>query len=157
MRKRFNVQLELGAVPIEQIEIPRSRDEEPPVIAALQWLFCHQEASEEVFELLEKHITPAQKKSGRKGMDLWTILVLGVLRLTLNCNYDRLHHHANYDSLCRQLLGQRAFDQSLKIGLSTIKENVSLLSEELLLEVSGVIAKHGHGLIQKKTKKFILK
>jgi hypothetical protein len=93
-------------------------------------LFCHQDTSEEVFGLLEKRITPAQKKLGRKGMNLWTILVLGMLRLTLNCNYDSLHHHANYDSLCRQLLGQKAFDQSLKMGLSTIKENVSLLSNQ---------------------------
>jgi hypothetical protein len=54
MRKRLNVQLELAAVPIEKIEIPRSRDEDPPVIEALQWLFCHQDASEEIFELLDQ-------------------------------------------------------------------------------------------------------
>ena len=36
MRKRFEIQLELGAKPIEEIEIPaRSRDELPPVMRAL--------------------------------------------------------------------------------------------------------------------------
>ncbi len=65
-------------------------------------------------------------------MDLWQILVLGVVRLTLGLNYDRLHHVTNYDSLVRQLLGQPAFDTTLQFKLSTLKENVALLSEELV-------------------------
>jgi len=36
---------------------------------------------------------------------LWQILVLGVVRLGLDANYDRLEHLANYDTLIRQFLG----------------------------------------------------
>ena len=46
-----------------------------------------------------------KKATGRPGLDLWQILVLGVVRLGLNCDYDRLEHLANYDSLLRQILG----------------------------------------------------
>ena len=37
MRKRFEVQLEIGVTPIEEIRIPvRNKDELPPVMHALQ-------------------------------------------------------------------------------------------------------------------------
>ena len=75
-------------------------------------------------------------------MDLWQILVLGVVRLAQSLNYDRLHHVANYDSLVRQLLGQPAFDITLQFKLSTLKENVALLSEELFEAINAVIARH---------------
>lgn len=157
MRKRFEVQLELGAVPIEEIEIPRSRDELPAVLKGLQWLFCHEEASEEVFRLLESKLTKTQRKLGREGLDLWSILVLGTVRLTLNCNYDRLHHVANYDSLSRQFLGERAFDTTRKISLTALKENVCILDEEMLLKINAIIAKHGQGFLQKKIQRRISK
>jgi hypothetical protein len=33
--------------------------------------------------------------NGRPGMDLWKVLVLGSLRLSLNCDDDRVHELAN--------------------------------------------------------------
>lgn len=154
MRKRFEVQLELGAVPIEFVKIPtRTRDELPPTLAALQWIFATPEVNEQVFALLEKAIIRDRADLGRPGMDLWQILVFGVVRLTLDVNYDRLHYIANCDSLVRQLLGQPAFDMEFEFALSTIKENVPLLSEELLEQINTIVAKHGHDCIKKKTKR----
>jgi IS5 family transposase len=151
MRKLFEVQLALGAVPIEKIEFPlKSRDELPPTLAALQWIFITPEVNKEIFELLEKEIISDRKATGRPGMDLWQILVLGVVRMTLDVNYDRLHHVANYDSLVRQLLGQKAFDMEMGFKLSTIKENIPLLSEELLAKINAVVVRHGHDIIKKK-------
>ena len=58
MRKRFEVQLALGKTPIERVVIPlRSRDELPPVLAGLQWIFVTPEINAQIFELLEKKIT----------------------------------------------------------------------------------------------------
>ena len=151
MRQRFEVQLALGAVPIERVEIPtRTRDELPPTLAALQWVFTTPQVSSEVFRLLEDRLLRNDRSKGRPGMDLWQILVLGVVRLTLDLNYDRLHHVANYDSLVRQLLGQPAFDTTLQFKLSTLKENVALLSEELLEEINAVIARYSGQVIKKK-------
>ena len=151
MRKAFEVQLELGAVPIEQVKIPfNSRDELPPTLQALQWVFTTPELNQEVFSLLEKTIIEPRKATGRPGMDLWQILVLGVVRLTLNINYDRLHYVANFDSLVRELLGVPAFCTQTEFKLSTLKENLPLLSEKLLDEINIIIAKHGSTLIKKK-------
>ena len=83
-------------------------------------------------------------------MHLWHILVLGVVRLTLDLNYDRLHHVANYDSLIRQLLGQPAFDMTVEFKLSTLKDNVALLDEQLLQEINAVITRHAGPCIKKK-------
>ena len=152
MRKRFDVQLELGAVPIEFVEIPtRTRDELPPTLAALQWIFVTPEVSEEVFAVLEESILSERPETGCRGMDLWQILVFGVVRLTLDVNYDRLHYIANFDSLVRQLLGQPAYDMDFEFALSTLKDKVPLLSEELLEQINAIVAKHGHAQIKKKT------
>ena len=151
MRKRFDIQLELGAVPIEFVNIPtRTRDELPPTLANLQSIFTTPEVSEQIFALLEEAISSDGADTGRPGMNLWQTLVLGVIRLTLDANYDRLHHIANFDSLVRQLLGQPAFDMELKFALSTLKDNVPLLSEELLDRINVIVLKHGHNCIKSK-------
>ncbi len=151
MRKRFEVQLILGAVPIEKLEIPKTREASTAVLKALQWIFVTPEVNEEIFSLLEKSITPKQKKMGRKGMDLWTILVLGVMRLTRKFSYDELHDAANYHSLVRQLIGQPAFDQELKFSLTSLKENIPLLTEDILAQINAIVSRHGTQLAQKKT------
>ena len=152
VRKLFDVQLALGAVPIEKVAIPiKTRDELPPILAGLQWIFTTPEVNREIFAVLEE-IQPADKKStGRPGMDLWQILVLGVVRLSLNCNYDRLHYVANYDSLVRQMLGQPAFDMTLEFSLTALKENIPLLTEERLAQINAIVARHGRQALQKKT------
>ncbi len=104
MRKRFEVQYELGTTPIEEIKIPiKSRDELPPVLLALQHIFVSAELNRKIFNILEKRIEI--KRTGKPGMSLWEIFVLGVVRLTLDANYDRLEHIANYDMIVRDLLG----------------------------------------------------
>ena len=158
MRQRFEVQLALGAVPIELVEIPtRTRDELPPTLAALQWVFTTPQVSSEIFALLEERLLRNDRSKGRPGMDLWQILVLAVVRLTLDLNYDRLHHVANYDSLVRQLLGQPAFDTTLQFKLSTLKENLALFSEELLEEINAVIARYSGQVIKKKDAELSIK
>jgi transposase, IS5 family len=105
----------------------------------------------EIFFILEKNISPKiNKNNGRPGMDLWKIFVMGVLRLDLNIDYDRLHHAVNCDSLIRQMLGHGVFDQEGNYQLQTIKDNVNLLTPELLDEINQVVVKAGHILLKKK-------
>jgi hypothetical protein len=54
MRKRFDVQLSLGQIPIEKVVFPlKSRDELPPMLAGLQWILQNPEVNAKVFALLE--------------------------------------------------------------------------------------------------------
>lgn len=146
MRKAFEVQYELGATPIEKINIPtRSRDELPPVLRALQYIYTTPELNRQVFSLLKEKIQVGVKRTGRYGMSLWEILVFSVVRLALDCDYDRLEHVANYDSLVRQLLGISNFGENLKrYSLQSLKDNVSRVDETLLNRISELVVSHGH-------------
>ncbi len=65
MRKRFEVQLALGQTPIEKVLLPlKSRDELPPILAGLQWMFQTPAVNEQVFALLETE-TPGRQESHR--------------------------------------------------------------------------------------------
>ncbi len=82
-------------------------------------------------------------------MTLWTILVCGVIRLDLNCDYDRLHELVNQHNTIREMLGHGAFDD-VRYHFQTLKDNVSLLTPELLDEINQLVVQAGHGLVKKK-------
>ncbi len=154
MRKRFDSQLCLGQTPIEDVVIPtKSRDELPPVLAGLQWIFKTPEVNEEVFALLESKVAggPGHYTTGRPGMDLWHILVLGTVRFALGCDYDRLEYTANYDMLVRRIMGLPDFGgEDGPLHGRTIRDNVALVDDELLAEINGVVARHGLTVLKKK-------
>ena len=90
------------------------------------------------------------KSNGRPGMGFWKILVMGVLRLDLNCDYDRLHELVNQHKSVRKMLGHGdVFDETV-YTLQNLKDNVRLLTPEILEEVNQLIVKAGHGLLGKK-------
>jgi hypothetical protein len=153
MRKRFEFQLALGKTAIEKVVMPvRSRDELPPVLAGLQWVFQTPEINGQIFDLLEKKVAGAKKATGRPGLDLWHILVLGVVRLALDCDYDRLEHLANYDGLLRQILGLGPMlsDQEKPFHYKTLSENVCHVDEDLLLQINALVVQAGRGAFKKK-------
>ena len=115
MRQHFQSQPDLQITPIEKIRLPlQSRDELPPILAGLQWIWMHPTLKAEIFTLLEAKILAGKQATGRTGMDLWQILVLGVVRLGLDADWDRLEHVANYDFLVRQMLGVPATPWGLR-------------------------------------------
>jgi hypothetical protein len=98
---------------------------------------------------LERQVAPTESKStGRHGMTLWTILVCGLIRLDLNCDYDRLHELVNHHNTIREMLGHGAFSDVL-YHFQTFKDNVSLLTPELLDEINQLIVAAGHGVVKK--------
>jgi hypothetical protein len=157
MRQRFEQQLVLGADPISETKFPlRSRDELPPVLKALQYIFITPELNSSIFEILENKIVKTKKNTGRKGMDLWQILVLAIVRHTLNTNWDRLEHVANHDILVRKILGVHTSiwgKEDYEFAYQTIIDNVSLIDEQMLIEINEIVVKHGQAILKKKHKK----
>jgi transposase, IS5 family len=153
MRRRFEVQLALGQTPIERVNIPlKSRDELPPILAGLQWIFQTPEVNEQIFALLEDKLMKGKKATGRPGTDLWQILVLGVVRLGLDCDYDRLEDMANHHSLVREIMGLTALRTAAEKPFhhKTLSQNVCHVDEELLQQINAVIVQAGRALFKKK-------
>jgi hypothetical protein len=155
MRKRFEVQYELGATPIEQVPIPvKSRDELPPVLRALQYIYTTPELNGKVFEILEAKVISGQKQMGRPGMTLWEILVLAVVRLARDVDYDQLHYMATSDNIIRGLLGACKYGETKRdYSLQSIKDNIGLIDDETLEEINELVVEAGHQLVKKKRRR----
>lgn len=151
MRCPFNPQPNLDVIPIEKISIPtHSRDELPPVLAGLQWIWNNNPLRSEIFNLLSQKIMANKKATGRIGMDLWQILVLGVVRLALDADWDRMAHLTNYDVLLRQMLGVSPLSTTpgaRTFHRRTLRDNVTLLDAELLHKINALIAAAGRKVL----------
>jgi len=156
MRFRFTQQNNLDAMPISEVIISEtSRHELCPLLAGLQYVFTTAEVNEKVYQILETKIMSNKKVTGRLGMSLWEILVLGSVRLNLNIDYDMLQDLANNHKTLRGILGvetKLVFGKEHKYHLTTIKENVGLLDDSTLKEISTEIVKAGHNLLKKNEK-----
>jgi transposase, IS5 family len=152
MRVVKNLQMQIGEMDISQIKFDlRSRDDIPQVLRGLQYIYVNISIREKVFKLLEENIAPqVNKRNGRPGMELWKIFVLGVLRLDLNCDYDRIHNLANNHKQIRQMLGHPDFGDEYYYHDQTIKDNVCLLTPELLDKINQVVVEAGHVVLKKK-------
>jgi len=137
---------------IDQVNLDsNSRDDIPQVLRGLQYLFLNPILLEQVLKILDS-LFPKEidLNNGRPGMDRWSILVMGVLRLNLNCDYDRLHNLVNNHQTIRQILGHGVVDDQACYYLQTLKDNVSLLTPEMLDRINQVVVNAGHQLIKKK-------
>lgn len=155
MRKAIEEQIKFGEVTIPSIQFDmKSRDDIVQILLGLQHLYCDEAHREKIFVLLDQLI-PSQvsREHGRPGMHLWQILVLGTLRLNLNCDYDRIHDLANNHLKIRQMLGHGSFDDQNEYCLQTIKDNVSLFTLQILDQINQVVVKAGHQLVKKKRMK----
>jgi IS5 family transposase len=152
MRQVKNPQLKFGQSPISEIKIDLiSRDDIPPLLLGLQYIYITPEIRSEVFSIVEEMINPdIDMNNGRPGMELWKILVFGVLRLNLNWDYDRLHEMANNHRKIRQMLGHGLLDDDYEYKLQTLKDNVYKLTPEILDKINQVVVHAGHTLVKKK-------
>ncbi len=82
LRETVRPQLEWGQVPIEEIEINvYSRDDIPPMLRGLHYVYADRSTRARWFEILEEGILPeVSRLRGRPGMELWKILVMGLLK-----------------------------------------------------------------------------
>ncbi len=152
MREVHRRQFGLGQVPIEKIWLdPKSRDDIPAVLRGLQHIWSEGALREQLLALLEEHVQPEVDRTvGRPGMSLWQILVLGVLKQGLGCDFDRLQDLANHHAKVRAFLGHSDFGDEARYECQTIQDNVSLLTPELLSAVGRLVVESGHKIAKKK-------
>ena len=146
------LQIELGELAIADIQLDiRSRDDIPQILRGLQYIYTTPTVRHAIFALLEKQVAPhVSHTNGRPGMALWKLLVMGILRLDLNCDYDRLLELVNHHDTLRQMLGHAERFDKYEYSLQTLKDNVSLLTPKLLEEINQIVVNAGHALVKKK-------
>lgn len=154
MRKRFEQQIVIGRMLIQDTEIPTAKRSGalPGLCAALKEIFVNPKWNEKVFDILERQIYANNNNVGRPGMDLWQIFVLSQVRLCQNISYDDLHHIANNDRLIRQVMGienEFGYDRQT-IGYQRIIDNVGLLTDDTVRKLNEVIVQFGHEVFKKK-------
>ncbi len=165
MRVVLNPQLAIGQIDIERIPLdPQSRDDIPAVLRGLQQIWSDAELRAKLFTLLETHLLADKSKAdsadserqaygpcldarnGRPGMSLWSILVLGLLRQGLNCDYDRWHELAGQHRSVRRMMGLSDWDSTVA-SCRTITRNVSLLTPQLLAAVNRLVVGAGYEVL----------
>jgi hypothetical protein len=150
MRLLENKQRHFDQILISEIEIDlQSRDDIPAVLYGLQHIHNDKKVRTKIFAIIEEECTTeSSRETGRPGMDLWNVFVLGVLRLTLGIDYDRLQELANNHLTIRQMLGHSGFlDSDHHYALQTIKDNVGLLSATTINKISAIVVAAGHEFI----------
>jgi hypothetical protein len=153
MRQRFDLQLKIGQTPISEIYInPKSKNSLDQLIAALKEIYCNSEYNDKIFSIIEKYLPKVSRKNGRPGMNLWTIFVLSQVRMCLGTSYDMLHHLSNNDILLRKLLGISDIfgSEPFEFEYQNIYDNVSKLSDDMLVEINDIIVDFGHKKVFKK-------
>ncbi len=164
MRTVLKPQMSLGEMAIGKIKLnPKSRDDIPAILAGLQYIYTTPALHDAVFTILQQILPKQTKKEqrdqshqtvssslGRPGMEQWKILVLGVLRLGLNTDYDRIHELANHHNTIRQMMGHSEWSDDYEYSLQAIKDNLQLFTPEILEQINGEVIKAGHTLVKKK-------
>jgi len=147
-----NRQGTIGQIDIASIKLDiKSRDQIPEILLGLQYLHKDKVILEQVYEILEREIVAKRgikNDEGRPGMDLWQILVSGVLRLNNNWDYDHLENMVNSHREIRQMLGLGFWDEGLEFRRKTLRNNISLISPEAFSEIGDLIVRAGHQFLE---------
>ena len=144
--------MKIGEVDIGNIKLDKSsRDDVPRLLMGLQSVYLNKALLKKISDIMMEEMLPeVNKKDGRYGMDFWKIFVLHVVKRGANIDYDRLRDYANSHIELREFLGI-SFEQSdYKFGLQTIRNNLGLMSEEVLKKINAEIVRHGHDLLPNK-------
>ena len=157
MRNVFPPQMSIGQRDIADIKIDvSSRDDIPVILLGLQHIFTTQPLRDAVFKILEE-VAPNKMddegtkivsiNKGRPGMDQWSILVLGSLRVGLNTDYDRILELANQHNTLREMLGLGCFDSDKRYRLQTLKDNIKLFTPAIMERISVEVIRSGYQLL----------
>ena len=158
MRTVIQPQMQFGQVDIGTIVFnPKSRDDIPQLLRGLQYIYTNVALRERVFTILQEVMPKrvyaegkASPKTGRPGMEQWKILVLGVLRLGLNADYDRIQELANEHKTIRQMLCHSEWlEEEKRYELQTIKDNIGLFTPDILDRINQEVVSAGHQLLKK--------
>jgi hypothetical protein len=157
MRSIIDPHLQFSEQDIAAIVLdPKSRDDIPQLLRGLQYIYTTAEVRARVFAILAEVLPEradakgkVSAETGRPGMAQWKILVMGVLRLGLNADYDRIHELVNRHATIRQMLGHGDWADETTYNLQTIKDNLRLFTPEIRDRINREVVRAGHQAVKK--------
>ncbi len=140
----------LGSTAIETLKInPKSRDDIENVLRGLQHLYVNRWSDlQRIFD--EEFFADVDWHNGRPGTACQPILVIGVLKQGINCDFDRLQSLVDNHALIRAMLGHDDVFDCGGYEMQTLVDNVSLLTPRMLARVGKLLAASGHEVAGKK-------
>ena len=82
-------------------------------------------------------------------MDMWSILVMGVVKQGQGCDFDRLHELVNEHKTLPKFINHISADDR-HYHYQTLADNVNLLNPKLLQKVNQLIVESGHAVDSQK-------
>jgi len=138
----------MDCVPIQQVALNfESRDEIVPVLAGLQHLYSQIALRSDLLELVGNDVNEHTRDDvGREGFSYWQILVLGVVRLGCNLNYDKLQDLCENHRALRGILGVGDWDQT-SFNWRRLRDTLCLVKPKTLEKINQRVVSHGQQLL----------
>jgi transposase, IS5 family len=149
MRTAFDPQLRLACPVVPDVRLNTDcRDEIIPILRGLQHIYCQPQLRDELLDAVAQDVNGASRADqGRPGMDYWSILVLGAVRLGCNLNYDRLQNLAEEHRTLRRIMGIDGWCDDRTFDWRCLRDNLGLLSADTIERLNHRIVAEGHRLV----------
>jgi hypothetical protein len=137
----------MDCLPIENVVLNlECRHEIIPLLAGLQHLYSQLELRQQVTKLIGKDINPDSRTDiGREGYNYWQIVVLGIVRLGCNLNYDELQDLCENHRALRGILGVGEWDRT-SFSWQRIRDTLALIKPSTLEGINQLIVQQGQNL-----------
>ena len=145
-KKSGSEAIDIGAIDLDT----KSRDDIPAILIGLQTIWVNETTRAELFQLLDARIPPERRgDKTHPETDLWRILVMGVLKCGLDCDFYRLQELVNNHMTIQAFLGHDVWLDTHDYELRNIRYNVRQLTPDLLRKVGEMVASTGHKVARK--------
>ena len=126
MRKAYETQGRLDCQSIEQLRLNLDcRDEIVPILEALKHVFLQTDLRNRLCRLVAHDVNQSTRVDvGREGFDYWQILVLAIVRLGCNLNYDKLQDLCENHRALRCLLRVGDWDEDTSFRSRRIRDTL---------------------------------
>jgi hypothetical protein len=148
MRIAFSNQTRFDCQTIEDIQLNlECRDEIIPLLAALQHLFGQPVLKQQILALVAADVNPnTRTDTGRGGFSYWQILVLAVMRLGCDLDYDKLQDLCENHRTLRAMMGIGDWDDATSFKWKRLRDTICLLKPITIKSINELIVAHGQQL-----------
>lgn len=149
MRRPFDPQLRFDCPGIRDVRLnTECRDEIIPILRALQHIYARPDLRDELLDAVARDVNGTTRADqGRPGMDYWSILVLGAVRLGCDLDYDRLQNLAEEHRSLRRIMGIDGWCDGRTFDWRCLRHNIGLLSPDTIERLNHLIVAEGHRLV----------